>query len=736
LLQNVTKSGTATGTSAFGGTWENDLISGAVVALVSLVYSLSFALLIFQGPLAAGLSHGIAAALISAGICTIIMSLGSSFSRAVGGPDSAPMAIMSGLAASVAASVTAPAALIPTVMASLLVAAATTGIFLLVLGLLRLEAWMRYIPYPVLAGFVAAVGLQLAAGGIFVLTGHRPDEVNAMTETTTIIHVAAGLCFAGAAAATRFLSRSHLGLPITIVVASIVIFAALLALDISPDEARAQLWLLTPPESRGPYLPWLMPENIDWFAVASGGSEIAAGAAIVAISVMLNGTSLELWSRRGLDLNTELRVNGLANLASGIAGGLPGNLSFNRTILNTRAGAMGRRAGMISGVILLALAVIGPGVAGVIPTPVLGGLLIYLGLSVLVDTFARARHTLGPADYAFLVMLVALILYRGYFEGVALGIIASCILFVVRYSRVETVRHDVTRESFGSTVDRTREENECLRTAGSGMHILWLRGFLFFGTANSLYAALERRMLHGSKERVRHFVLDFSRVSGIDSSAVFSFAKLAHLARDNGATLAFCTLSPTAVAAFRAEGLLHSSDRFVRGFPSLDQGLEWSEDKLLQASGLAPGTRQSPIADWLAEELGSAEYATRLLAIAGSVDIPKDGDLFSQDDPADALYFIESGRVAVVMTAADGARIRLRSMARHTVLGEMGLYRDLRRTATVVALEPTRVRRLAKQQFLDLKLSDPDLCDAVHRMVVRTLADRLAFANASVAALQ
>jgi SulP family sulfate permease len=139
---------------------------------------------------------------------------------------------------------------------------------------------------------------------------------------------------------------------------------------------------------------------------------------------------------------------------------------------------------------------------------------------------------------------------------------------------------------------------------------------------------------------------------------------------------------------------------------------------------------------WLAKELGGERLSTRLLAEAETLTLDKGAVLFQQGDAADALYFVQEGRLAIVMSTEEGAHVRLRTMATHTVLGEMGLYRDLQRTATVTALEPSRVLRLTREKFLALKAVDPELCDAVHRMVVRTLSDRLAFANSAVAALQ
>jgi SulP family sulfate permease len=722
--------------------WGSDLVSGAVVSLVSLAYSLSFAYLIFAGPLAGNLQFGIASALLSAGICTIVVALGSTFGRAIGGPDSAPMAIMSGLAATVAAHVAlnggGDEARLMTVLAALATAALATGAFLVFLGSLRLETVLRYIPYPVIAGFIAAVGLQLAAGGAHVLTD-VPISLRFFGELLkqdTLAHLAAGLAFAATVAAARYASNSPLAVPLALIGGTAVCYVMLAALGFDIDMARASHWLLSPPlNGDGFTFVWSQPGAIDWSAIAAGSGEIAAGAAIVAINVLLNTTGLELWSRSGLDLNRELVVNGVANLASGALGGMPGNISLNRTILNTRSGATGPRAAALSGAILIALSAIGPGIVGVVPAPVLGGLLIYLGLGVLWDTFARARHTLGPADYAFLAMLVIVIIWLGYFIGVALGVIASCVLFVVRYSRVETVRHDLTRENFASTLDRPREDAELLRRSGRDIHILWLRGFLFFGTANRLYAALVERMTHDGKG-FRHLVLDFGRVSGIDSSSVFSFVKLAHLARDRKVSIAFCGLSRGSIAAFRGEGLLHSGDRYVRAFPTLDQGLEWCEDNLLHAGGRNGHESEKAVSAWLAEELGSPERAARLESAINIVSLEKDAVLFREGDAADALYFIAAGRLSVEAATPDGGTLRLRAMSRHTVLGEMGLYRSLRRTATVLALEDSRVLRLSRDAFATLRSTDPDLGDAIHQMVVRTLADRLAFANTTVIALQ
>lgn len=126
----------------------------------------------------------------------------------------------------------------------------------------------------------------------------------------------------------------------------------------------------------------------------------------------------------------------------------------------------------------------------------------------------------------------------------------------------------------------------------------------------------------------------------------------------------------------------------------------------------------------------------RLMTHTTAITLASGGKLFAQGDAADALYIVEEGKLDIVMRAEDGTTVRLRSMMRQTVVGEMGLYRSMERTASVVAAVPSRVHRLSGESFGKLAADDPPLADAIHRMIARIMADRLSFANATVAALQ
>jgi SulP family sulfate permease len=140
--------------------------------------------------------------------------------------------------------------------------------------------------------------------------------------------------------------------------------------------------------------------------------------------------------------------------------------------------------------------------------------------------------------------------------------------------------------------------------------------------------------------------------------------------------------------------------------------------------------------EWLKAELGGPELLERLKAYFTAIDLRPGEFVFRQGDPGDSLFLLSSGRVTILFHAPDGHDVRLRSMLSHTLLGEMGLYRDMPRGASVQVDEPTVVYRFSNEAMARMEREEPALAHAFHRFVVRTLASRLDFANREVAGLQ
>ena len=154
----------------------NDVLGGSAASVLTVTFGLSYSLLIFAGPLAPYLSYGVAATFISSAVIAGVIALGSSFPFAVAGPESSTAALTGILASSLVERMTvsdAAAPLLAPVIITFALASITTGIVLCGFGMTRMGRAIRYVPYPVVGGFLGATGCLIVFGAIRVITGFR-----------------------------------------------------------------------------------------------------------------------------------------------------------------------------------------------------------------------------------------------------------------------------------------------------------------------------------------------------------------------------------------------------------------------------------------------------------------------------------------------------------------------------------------------------------------------------------
>jgi SulP family sulfate permease len=152
----------------------NDVFGGSLASILTITYGLSYAVLIFSGPLAPLLPYGLAATFISAAVAAVVIGLGSSFPFAVAGPDSSTAAVTAILAAALADHMIAAdpsAQLLGPLLITLSAATFVTGLVLCGFGVSRFGRAIRYVPYPVIGGFLGATACLIVAGAIQVITG-------------------------------------------------------------------------------------------------------------------------------------------------------------------------------------------------------------------------------------------------------------------------------------------------------------------------------------------------------------------------------------------------------------------------------------------------------------------------------------------------------------------------------------------------------------------------------------
>ena len=169
-------------------------------------------------------------------------------------------------------------------------------------------------------------------------------------------------------------------------------------------------------------------------------------------------------------------------------------------------------------------------------------------------------------------------------------------------------------------------------------------------------------------------------------------------------------------------------------YAAIYDAMEAIEENLLRAREFADGG--SSLQSWFAARLDSQEMAAHILDNL-QAETFSDGDVICrQGDPADAIYFLDTGRIDVVSHDAPGEPFRIYSYMRHTMLGEMGFVQQSTRSADLIARGPARVFSLNRDVYNRLKQADDPLIDALLQLIATTLSDRIVSANRTIAELQ
>ena len=706
-----------------------------VTAAFTVIACGSYAALIFSGPLDGFVARGISIGLLTALVVGLVVALTSSYVGAIAIPQDRVVPIFALMAASIVGRMGSASAQEKAlaVMGAISLVSLITGSFLFLLGRLRLGNLIRYIPYPVIGGFLAGSGWLLVRGGLGVMTGHTLtfENLQAFLRPAAITQWLPGVAFGALLFFLLRRLRHPLTVPIILFGAIAVFYLLLNTAGTSLADARGRGWLPDFPVCRDidGAASFLVISQAPWHLLAQEWGILATILLTSVVSILLTASSLELAAEEEIDLNRELRSAGVATFLGGIGGGMVGfhSLSMSRLVLSmgARSRWVGAGSAMICGVALL----FGPSVVSLVPRFVCGGLLFFLGLSFLWEWLIEARRTLTPLDYGVVILILAVVGTVGYPEGVGVGIVAAVIMFIHNYSRVEVVTHALSGNDLRSNVERPVRELRFLREHGSQIYVLRLQGFIFFGTADHLLHEVRMRVRDTQLPPLKFVVLDLRHVSGLDSSAVFSLSKVEQLGRKMDFVLLMTHVPAEIAGQLASGGMRAQAGGTFQLLPDLDRALEWCEEHLL-ASGIGEASTHSlQLAEQLRDAWSTAVEPARLLPYLDRLEVPAKTHLIRQSEQSESLYFIETGRVTARLEFDDGRTLRLRTMGAGTVVGEVGLFLGGQRTASVVTDQPCTVYRLTSASLDRMNRESPDLALAFHRYLICVLGERLTISS-------
>jgi SulP family sulfate permease len=712
--------------------WAREIACGLIAGAVALAYALSYAALLFPGALKHLLPVGIGLALVNAAIGSSWLAWRSQMPFALAGPDGNTTSILAAMAAALAGTAAATGDATQ-VLVLVLGTTVLCALVFLALGIWRLGSAVRYVPYPVIGGFLASTGWLIATGGLRVVADLAP-ATEGLASLIALLRQPQVLVTIGASLVYLFLFRRYRHpavIPGVLLITAICVLLGLHFAGFDEAQARSTGWLFDTGMSAQWTPVWRLGDGaIRWSLIAGQWLDMLAVVAVAVITLLLGSSGLEVMSRRDISFDRELRVHGWMNLATALLGGYLSIVSVGRSAVLLETGARTRLAGQVAGAFCLLAMVAAPLLLGWLPKTVLAAFLLYLGLSLLHEWVIRARDRLGLADWSLIIVILATTATIGFTLAVLAGILASCLNFALSYSRLGVVQHDLDGTGIRSSVQRPAAHRELLTQHGPSIRVLVLRGVIFFGTASTLLDRVRGFLEEPRGAIERELVLDFSHVDSADSSAALTFTKIAQLAAANQVRLVVCGLGPGTRAAMADAG----TTAIVR--PTLDTALDEAEEGLLLSQGLDPQVPDEELGDWLGRELGGAHHWTALEPLLQRRSLRSGETLMAKGDPSDeTLYLIERGRLAVRLPT-HGEGQRLASLMSGTIVGEMALYDKAPRSANVVAERKSIVWGLSRASVESLHKSAPDTAMQVHAFIMRTMAERVRQANAAISALQ
>jgi sulfate permease, SulP family len=732
-------SGTGARIVAAGRDGARDTVAGLVASVVLIANIVSFGALMFPGDLAAGIPTAIWAMLIGSCVGGVWIALATSLPPLATGIDSPTGAVLVLLSAAAGSGVMASGGsaqtAVQTVMLIFTAATLLSGALLYGLGVCRWGSYFRFVPYFVVGGFLAATGWFLIAGGVRMTTGRTLDLASLGAEWTLTSTAKLGAAVAALMVllAVRRWSRSAFAMPAVLLMMWLAGAIVLRRLDLSGPEHG---WYL--PSLHG-LIQWSPFEaarttHLTWSTMVGLVPELLAVTIVALISLVTKVSSLEVARQACGNLDREFRAHGIANLIAVPLGGIACSLQVGTSRLLEHAGGATRMSGVVCALALGAVGMANFDLPGLIPIPIVAGLVFYLGYTFIIDALGRPYSQRAWLDLLLAVGITIVCIEYGYLIGVLVGLVGACVMFAINYSRLGVVRRHVTRARFASYVDRSAEASGYLRETGDAIQLYWLSGYIFFGSSEGVFERIRSDIESLAPRRVAYVILDFGMVPGADSSAVASLAKLRNFCDQQGTTLVYCSLSPANRAALQLGAFFGGKSRH-QAFADLNLALAWCEDRLVANANLDTAIGLAGFEPWLQRQLGASVRATDLIAYLERKDADGPQILYREGEAADTVDLVAVGNLAIDIAKGSGESLRVRRIMTHTVLGEMGFFRHSVRSATVSSDGPAIVFTLTRANFERMRRERPDLASAFDDFIMRVLADRIDFANRAVAAL-
>lgn len=394
---------------------------------------------------------------------------------------------------------------------AVLAAVFLAGIFQIGFGLLKVGVFVRYIPYPVISGFMSGIGVIIILIQLHPLFG-APMLSSPMEAVLKLPHALSildsySLLLGFATMAIVFLTPSRITAIFPSPLIALLVCTLISIIFKFPVETIGTIPAALPQL----HLPLVSP------ALLSKIIPVAMALAVLGVmDSLLTSVVADSMTKTRHDSNRELIGQGIGNIAASMVGGLPGAGATMRTVVNVKAGGTTRVSGVIHALFLVAI-LLGVGeYAALIPLPVLAGILMKVGIDILDYRLLRMIKRVPRPDLAVMLIVFMITVFVDLIVAVGVGVTLSSLMITYRISRqLEVDVHGVPHGEWQRDLEKSLEEETAY-----GIRTLSVMGAFFFGTTAKMQDQVSK--LIGTKV----VIINCLDVSFMDLSGFFALSEM------------------------------------------------------------------------------------------------------------------------------------------------------------------------------------------------------------------
>ena len=509
-------------------TFMADFMAGIIVGIVALPLAIAF-----------GIASGVSPekGIITAIVAGLMISVFGGSKVQIGGPTGAFIVIVYGIIQQYG-------------IQGLTIATLMAGVFLILLGVLRLGTIIKYIPYPIVVGFTSGIAVTIFTTQIKDLLGMSIEggvpsdfiekwgtylyNIGNIDLWSTLVGIVSVVIIA----VTPRFSKKVPGSLVAIIVMTVAALLLKQYAGITSIETIGDRF------SINSTLPGAVVPELTWETVKGLVGPAVTIAVLGAIESLLSATVADGVIGDHHNSNTELIGQGIANIASPLFGGIPATGAIARTMTNINNGGRTPIAGIVHAVVLLLIFLFLMPLAQYIPMACLAGVLVVVsyGMSGWRSFMAMLRNP--KSDITVLLLTFFLTIIFDLTVAIEFGLICACLLFMRRMAETTDVHAVLDEIDLNEDADMERGNLEHL-TIPKDVEVYEINGPYFFGAGNRFEDIMAR---YGRRPKVR--IIRMRKVPFIDSTGLHNLENMCLMSQKEGITVVLSGVNP------KVEGVL------------------------------------------------------------------------------------------------------------------------------------------------------------------------------------